>query len=659
MTQYIFWPSTIILFFAFAFAFLFLMPRRRHKRLVFCGWLFGISIGGGFLFYSYCYLSTGTGFADILYAALRGIYSTARMFIISDDFSALARVTDNMFLQVLFWISHVVAIVALHAALISLFAWKLIDYGRLRFGLHSEVYIIKGCDRKAVILGENIATKDNPNSGKRIRNRLIVFLLDEEDDLKKTYEKVSCFGGVVQVMDRRKNISHFLDKAGLGRRILRRKNYHVIMLQDRATQGADLFEVLKYANNKKVRPEQLNIYVSALTEWERGVIEDITQLVDKEGRREYPYTFHIVNETDLLIRQLIDKHPPYKCSELKFTEKGVAARDFTVLVLGFGSVGQKALLRLVMNGQFVGSRMQAKVIDREMNHLEEHFLHYYPYVKPNCCDIEFLCFDVWDKDFYQLLEKNHNFDYVVVALGNDSQNKQLAIDIRLHYERHYCALPNIAVLEKLQCQHEAVQDSKLFAFGCRESLYTEATIIREKHDTMAIAVNNTYKNMYDGKPWHELDWFTQESNRASADFIPAMLKLAKLKTEGAMIKESLTEDAELIEILAETEHLRWNAFHATMGYNQISIEKMSRRFESYLGERYSREHLDYCRRDTKSLLHSCLISWDDLDGVSAAYRELARKAGNEKEQKRNFKDNDRAIVMNIPKFLRALNGIRL
>jgi len=581
------------------------------------------------------------------------------MFIISDDFGALAEVTDNIFWQVIFWISHVVALVAIQAALISLFAWKLIDSVRICFGLHSEVYIISGCNQKSIILGANIATKDKARSGKRIRSRVVVFLLDEEDDLKKIYEKVSCFGGIVKALDRKKNISHFLGKAGLGRRGWRKRDYHIIMLQDKATQGVDLLEVVNYANSRNVQPEQLDIYVSALTEWDREIVEGITQLEDDGGRRKYPYTFHIINETDMLIRQLVENHPPYECSGLQFNEKGVATRDFTVLVLGFGSVGQSALLRLIMNGQFVGSKMRAIVIDREMDHLEEHFMHYYPYVKPNCCEIEFMCFDVWDKDFYQLLKENYDLSYVVLALGSDDENKQMAIDIRLHYERNnYGVLPNIAVLEKQYGKHETLKDSKLFTFGCRESLYTEAIIVREALDAMAKAVNKAYVEMYGGKPWHELDWFTQESNRAAADFIPAMLKLAKTDVERAVANETLSEDAELIENLAETEHLRWNAFHAVMGYNKIIIEEMSRRFETYSGERNSRAHLDFCRRDTKARLHSCLVSWDELYNVSEAYRALASKAGNEKEHKRNFKDNDRDIVKNIPKFLRALNDVK-
>jgi cell wall assembly regulator SMI1 len=93
-----------------------------------------------------------------------------------------------------------------------------------------------------------------------------------------------------------------------------------------------------------------------------------------------------------------------------------------------------------------------------------------------------------------------------------------------------------------------------------------------------------------------------------------------------------------------------------MGYRSISIEEMQRRFEIYDGERNSRKHLDFSRRDSKARLHVCLSSWDELDKISEAYRELARRVGDSKEEKRDFKNNDRDIVNSIPKFLNAAKG---
>lgn len=140
-----------------------------------------------------------------------------------------------------------------------------------------------------------------------------------------------------------------------------------------------------------------------------------------------------------------------------------------------------------------------------------------------------------------------------------------------------------------------------------------------------------------------------------ANFIPAMLKLANISEEKAIEEEALTEDPALAEVLAETEHLRWNAFHAAMGYETISIDEMQKRFGAYNGDS---DPLEYARRDSGDRLHVCLAPWNDLDAVSETYRELAHRTDNKKEQMRDFKANDRSIVQYIPKFLRAARGER-
>jgi hypothetical protein len=258
--------------------------------------------------------------------------------------------------------------------------------------------------------------------------------------------------------------------------------------------------------------------------------------------------------------------------------------------------------------------------------------------------------DVQSDAFFKLLSEYSNLDYVVVALHNDEINKQTAFDIRLHYERRDTnAVPYIAVSEKNGSFHETKKDEQIFTFGCREEIYTESVIIREETNRMAKAVHNVYGGV---PPWHELDWFYQESNRAAADFIPAMLMLADITETDAMSSDALTNDSTLAETLAQTEKLRWNAFHAAMGYRSISIEEMKSRFDSYDGERNSRQHLDFCRRDAQARLHVCLSSWGELDGIREAYRELAHRAGNTNEELRDFKDNDRDIVKSIPQFLK-------
>ena len=81
----------------------------------------------------------------------------------------------------------------------------------------------------------------------------------------------------------------------------------------------------------------------------------------------------------------------------------------------------------------------------------------------------------------------------------------------------------------------------------------------------------------------------------------------------------------------------------------MSFEVMRSRYESYSGEKNTRDHYDYCRKDPIGKLHICLVHWDELDQVSKEYNETTG-------ENRDFKKNDSYIVENIPKFLQAAGG---
>ena len=645
----------LIVFIIFIFGILFLMTRYKRVMLRVCT----AFIAMGFVLYTAAFLSAGTGFPDALLAALRGIFSTARMFSLSDDYGVVRNLqgaewlTGNIWMRTLLWLSHVSALIIIQTALLSLFGRKVMDEFRMRFGFHREVYVIKGSDKNALLLGENIATHDNPHQRPDV-NRLVVFLLDEDEDVKMIYERSTHFGGIVQVLDRNHDLAYHLGKVGLGKINKRWKKYYVILMPQNISVPDDAHFIAEFAKERKVNPENLDIFAFITSEWNREKVEEITQA--KENRqRKYPYTFHIISETDLLAREMIRKHPPFESTGLKFS-KGMAMRDFTVLILGFGKVGQSALMRLIMNGQFVGSHMKAIVVDKKTENVRDCFLHRHPSIRLSC-ELEFKNFDVQCDEFYSLLNQVEHVDYVVVALDSDEINKEIAMDIRSHYgRREELDFPLVAVSEKRGCIHERKENERVFIFGCREEIYRESIVIREESDLVAKAVHDAYGSPV---PWHELEWFYQESNRAAADFIPSMLHLANLTVEDALNRETLSQDNELAEVLAKTEKLRWNAFHVAMGYKPISIEEMHHRFEKFGTEGTARERLDFSRRDAKGRLHLCLVSWDELDEVSEAYRKLAKQTDEEKEQKKDFKDSDRTIVEYIPKFLKKVKEKKL
>jgi hypothetical protein len=621
-----------------------------------CKWILCVSATGGLIIYTYAYLSVGTGISDLPAVALRTIFSTMRMFLMNSDYESFVdavgeqRLQDNAWLSFVFLLIHVLAAIVIQTALLSIFGRKLVDYFRLRFiGIiekRSEVFVIMGCDKNALILGENIATNDDPGSGED-KKRIVIFWISEDDDEKMIQDKVNHFNGIVQRPDKKYDRRYYLSKARLGRRNGRKRKYCVILMPGSSSAADDIRDIAEYAKEKSVDKESLSIYAFVSSVWSRERVQNIIS-TDNGRSRCYQYSIHIINIIDLLVRQMISVHPPYKCKGLTFTN-GIASRGLTVIILGFGAVGESTLLHFIMNGQFLGGKMRAIVVDNNIDNLSECFKQRYPGLDI-CCDIEFYGFDVQCDKFYALLSEEKSVDYIVVTLNDDDLNKQIALDVRRHYKKQESenAIPIITVFEKDGVLYDRKIKDGIHVFGCREEILKDSVIIRENLDVLARAVHDVYSPDGDGKTqWHDLDWFLQESNRAAADFIPAMLFLANTNENDLLDLnlDLLTEDETLKEVLAQTEHMRWNAFHAAMGFSAISIDDLRRRFEKY-------RSLDLARRDTAEQLHACMVPWDDLDLLSEVYNELALSLGDDKEAKRNFKNSDRDIVRNIPKFLR-------
>ena len=112
------------------------------------------------------------------------------------------------------------------------------------------------------------------------------------------------------------------------------------------------------------------------------------------------------------------------------------------------------------------------------------------------------------------------------------------------------------------------------------------------------------------KLWHETDYFSRESCRASADFIPAMLEMAHITEDEAKdseIFEAKLHTSGLLENLAIAEHLRWNAFHYAMGFIPMSFEEVTNRYN---------QGIKPFQKDMSQLKHACLVGWDELDDLS-------------------------------------------
>ena len=193
--------------------------------------------------------------------------------------------------------------------------------------------------------------------------------------------------------------------------------------------------------------------------------------------------------------------------------------------------------------------------------------------------------------------------------------------------------------------------SRLTGTGLRftQTLFTTDILCGAKLDAMAMVINHQY-HLSEGRTaaedWEICDYFSRLSCRASADFIDAFLKAAGTSRE-AVLAGGWDLSDEILENLACTEHLRWCAFHETMGYQVMPEEVYAERASQYAfeKERYGTGKIRI-GKDTASRLHACLIPWEDLDALSARENAITGKSV-------DYKEMDRDNVRMIPEMLKG------
>lgn len=149
--------------------------------------------------------------------------------------------------------------------------------------------------------------------------------------------------------------------------------------------------------------------------------------------------------------------------------------------------------------------------------------------------------------------------------------------------------------------------------------------------------------------WFRCDYFSRMSSRASADFADAFIKASGM-TKEQILSPDWKPDAVLLENLGKTEHLRWCAFHYTMGFRPMTEAEYESRCTAYRKEIAENGSSNIrIGKDLTKRIHACLIDWDALDELSA--RENA-VTGNDTDYKQMDIDN----VLLLPELLKLTEG---
>lgn len=571
---------------------------------------------GGILIY-------GVGFAestgDIGLSMIRTPFCVVRMFVGINDYASIAGTTPvaTPFRLVVFWIIHLLAFYSMASAAMFTLGEEALRYLRMLLSAKGDLTLIYGINDRSLGLGKECCEAGEGS---------VVFIAEEADhrtvtDINNMGMSVICGPSAVSS-----------DKSVMRRLRVGRRKIDVFALDE---EDRDLFYALGLKDALKeagVDPKNTSITLPGA--------EDIIASMLQVNEDQYGYGHVNVYDSAMLsARALIRTCPPWEL--VRFGSDGRAQEDFDCVIVGFGKHGQAVLKQLIMNGQFAGSTFHAAVFS-------PNFENESGYMRAECAslfenyDIKSFEADGRSAGFYDYVDKHiETLKLIAVCTGNDETDREISDNLMMHLKRrraqHICVV---------RCGKEGIRYQETVGSPIiTAKIYSLDYLSAQKADHDAIIINSNYddSDRTDWEKWISCDSFSKMSSRASADFLPAYIRASGIPAEEiAAGKWPPAQD--VLEVLGETEHLRWNAFHFVMGYSPMSSEEFDERVETY--RELTAKGLPGIRlcKDPEKRTHACLISWDELDGLSK--RESA-VTGREVD----YKQYDINNVIIIPKIL--------
>ena len=559
-----------------------------------------ITVVGGLLMYGYGFSVLTEGYLAIIRTTL----AVCGMFVGKHDFAMMKEVPlfQNPIVECVFWMIHLFALYATASAAIVTVGAGLLKKLKLWLIKRGNLVIIYGVNEQSVEFGQQMVAKGEDS---------ILFV--DPSPTPAGESKVMAMGCVLC-----SDSMALLPNKKFLRSIGAKKGKRKIQLY---ALDRDRIQNVEYAKKllQAFRMKEINASQTSLVLQEED--EEIGILFQASGDK-YGYgSVAVVSQSGMVARLLVQKYPP--CRTIKFDEQARATEDFDALIVGFGKIGQAVLRQLVMNGQFEGSHFQASVFAPNCNQVKGFMAHDCKSMLENY-DIRFYAEDGRSEAMFDYLwEHRKSLKYIVLCTGSDKLNEEIECEIK----KYLCRVQNQA--EVYRCSYGGVYSVSQNVIPTHYSVYSPEVLCFGEIDKRAVALNNFYCK---GRPedamdnWTKCDYFSRMSNRAAADFQPAM-KWALGEERTRALKEGHSLDEQTLENLGRTEHLRWCAFHFSMGFDTMDEKTYAERTAQYLKE-VEETGTGKLRigKDLEGKKHACLIPWEELRALSA--KENAITGGN-------------------------------
>lgn len=556
-------------------------------------------------------------------AVLKALHSACGMIVGGDDLKdiAAAPYIDTLRIRIPFWIIRTMAFYAFAGAVFSMIGSKILERIRVLLSKRGNIILIYGINEQSLDFGKQWSSEKGCS---------VVFLADKvnNDDLLT----INQIGAAVRTEDSAIHPTENMLRS-VGIRSGSRK-IDIYLMQEEQENYRFANELKKIFEKMDIRPEQTSLLLFGEEQHLAGEL----QYYEKDGCTYYGFgNVSIFQFHEQISRLMIQVCPP--CDTISFDENGLAQDDFHVLILGFGRLGQNILRSIIRNSQFKGSHFKATIFDPNGKKSMGYFLKRYPAIFKEY-DIELIETDGRSESTFTYLSDHlSEINYVVTAVGKGNINQEISRQISSYMRFHGVDIPVVS------CGKEGItlygnhgmnrSDQSEAARGIIAQkdypLFTRENLDFTSIDKIAMKINHRYSsdpNHTLWEDWRECDYFSRMSCRAFASFIPANLRmLHKTKEELLALNGKELELTDMQKsILGETEHIRWCAFHYTMGYTRMSWEEWEKRAHIYQEEVASRvEHPIRIGKDTTNHKHICLIDWEELKKLNEKERAVTGK----------------------------------
>ena len=564
----------------------------------------------GLLIYGYGYLMVTDNF---LLAILKALPAVCGSFVGTNEYAAISSVPvmQTLWMQILCSLVRVCALYATASAVITSLGAEAMKKLRLWAARRSKLHLIYGADADTLSFGKDLLSR---------KERAVVYIGDPATSVATA---ISRAGLVLRSDAHALNAdAHFLRNVGHRRG---RKLTLYALSKNTSDNIRYAQRLLATLEARGAAPENLRLVILGQ--------EDLIPPQLQAAPDRYGYGFvSVVSGPAITARLLTVKYPP--CDTLSFDEAGKATEDFEALLVGFGQVGRAVLKNLVMNGQFEGSRFHATVFSPDCGSTDGSFydqLHllYEKY------DIHFHENDARSRRMYAFLkERARHLKYVAVCVGSEARNREISEELTAYFRNAGLSVPVYA------CSHSGVESFRPDGTSVTHKLYCSEILCDDALDAKAMLLNHRYQSAPDKTPmqtWMECDPFSRQSSRASADFMPAMLRAAGRTPAQATKNWNLTEQQ--LENLSRTEHLRWCAFHYCMGFLPMEEAEFQSRAALYREGKAIR-----IGKNLPGRTHACLVDWEELDSLSEKEAAVTGRFV-------DYKALDTANVLAIPELL--------